>query len=307
MAAMVANERAAEAMLDEPGVAILAAEAMTAGAAQGQRRIAAPVQEQAASVRRCAIVSPIASARRGAIQRPRSAAFDAHVDRFEPRHETRIGAGGEPQMPVATARGVDARFDRRRCGGEHDACVFKSCAHHRHVARVVGNAVLLLVGGLMFLIDDDEAEIAEGQEQRRARAGDNLHFARRRAAPDARPLSRRHARMPFGGLGAKARGEALEKLRGERDFRHEHERLSAALQSARDRFEIDFRLAGAGDAFEQEWAKGVLRNGARQFIRGGLLFGFESRRIEQGVERRRDRLRRRGDSRRAFPRRPGRQ
>ena len=200
-------------------------------------------------------------------------------------------------MPIATARGIDARFDRRRCGCEHDACVFKSCAHDRHVARVVGNAVLLLVGGLMFLIDDDEAKIAEGQEQRRARAGDNLHFARRRTTPDARPLSRRHARMPFGGFRAKARGEALEKLRGERDFWHEHERLSAVLQSARDRFEIDFRFAGAGDAFEQEWAKGVLRNGARQFIRGGLLFGFELRRIEQGVERRRDRLRRRGDSR----------
>ena len=43
---MVAQEASGESVLDQPGAAIRALKAMTAGAAQGQRRIAPPVQEQ---------------------------------------------------------------------------------------------------------------------------------------------------------------------------------------------------------------------------------------------------------------------
>ena len=46
MAAMMAHEGAAEAVLDEPGRAIGTLEAMAAGAAERQRRIAAPVEKQ---------------------------------------------------------------------------------------------------------------------------------------------------------------------------------------------------------------------------------------------------------------------
>src|SRR5262249_728929 len=43
-AAMMADELAAEAVIDQPGVAIRTGEAETAGAAQGQRRIAAAIE-----------------------------------------------------------------------------------------------------------------------------------------------------------------------------------------------------------------------------------------------------------------------
>ena len=46
MAAMMADERRAEAVLDQPCGAIGAFEAMPAGPAQRQRRIAAPVEEE---------------------------------------------------------------------------------------------------------------------------------------------------------------------------------------------------------------------------------------------------------------------
>src|SRR5215470_20329008 len=45
-AAMVADKLAAETVIDQPGVAIRTGEAEAAGAAQGQRRIAAAVEEQ---------------------------------------------------------------------------------------------------------------------------------------------------------------------------------------------------------------------------------------------------------------------
>ena len=37
-------------------------------------------------------------------------------------------------------------------------------AHHGHVAGVIVNAVLLLVGLVVLFIDDDEAEIGIGQK-----------------------------------------------------------------------------------------------------------------------------------------------
>ena len=43
---MVADEALAEAVIDQPGIADGAGEAMAAGAAQGQRRIAAAIEEQ---------------------------------------------------------------------------------------------------------------------------------------------------------------------------------------------------------------------------------------------------------------------
>ena len=46
MAAMVADQRATETVLDQPGRAVRALEAMAAGPAQGERREAAPVEEQ---------------------------------------------------------------------------------------------------------------------------------------------------------------------------------------------------------------------------------------------------------------------
>src|SRR4029078_8748128 len=45
-AAMVANELPAEAMIDQPGVAIRAGEAETAGAAERERRVAAAIEEE---------------------------------------------------------------------------------------------------------------------------------------------------------------------------------------------------------------------------------------------------------------------
>ena len=80
-------------------------------------------------------------------------------------------------MGVAAALGIDAGLQRGRRRGQDDRRVLDAPAHHRHVAGVIGDAVLLLVGGLVLLIDDDQAEIAIGQEQRRARAGHHRRLA----------------------------------------------------------------------------------------------------------------------------------
>ncbi len=90
--------------------------------------------------------------------------------------------------------------------------------HHRHVARIVEDAVFLLVGRVVFLVDDDQAKLLERQEQRRTRAGDDTHAALRHLPPDPFPHPRRQVGMPFARLGAKALLEAFEKGMRQRDL-----------------------------------------------------------------------------------------
>ncbi len=75
----------------------------------------------------------------------------------------------------------------------------------------------------------------------------------------------RHA-QPF----AKAR----QRLRGQADLRHQHQRLPAAPQAVGDGVQVDLRLAAAGHAVEQE---GTEPRSADDRVGGGLLFVVERR------------------------------
>ena len=125
-------------------------------------------------------------------------------------------------------------------------------AHHRHVAGVIMRAVLLLVGLVVLLIDDDQAEFGVGQEQRRARADHH----RRLAGRDRGTVAGARARRQFANaIPAGARRSARQSGRGTaRSARFPAS--GSAICSPRcerfgDRLEIDFGLARAGDAVEQ--------------------------------------------------------
>ena len=83
---MVADKRAAEAVIDQPGVAVRAGEAEAAGAAQRQRRVAAAIEEQQrllAALER-GLAPRSASARRDEAAARRRLA--AQIDRLDRRH-----------------------------------------------------------------------------------------------------------------------------------------------------------------------------------------------------------------------------
>src|SRR3990172_9781574 len=105
-------------------------------------------------------------------------------------------------MAVAALLGVDQALDGGRGRTQDHRGTAQSAAQHRHVARLIGDALLLLVTLVVLLIDDDEAEIGEGEEQRGAGADHELRLVLRYRAPDAAAHGRRYARMPFGGTGA---------------------------------------------------------------------------------------------------------
>jgi hypothetical protein len=124
-------------------------------------------------------------------------------------------------------------------------------------------AFILLVGLIVFFIDDDQAEIGIRQKQRRTRADNNRRIAGSNRSPVARTGARRQLRMPLDWPHAKTRREAIEKLPRQRDLRHQNHGLAPAADIFRNRLEIDFRLARACHAIEQRDLKLTLRNEVR--------------------------------------------
>ena len=89
--------------------------------------------------------------------------------------------------------------------------------------------------------------------------------------------------------------EAVEEARSQRDFGQQDQRLLPHLHRLRDCFEIDFGLAGAGDAVEQIDREVVLANRGAQNFGGARLGIAQLRPGEIDVGRRRDRLGRKLD------------
>ena len=250
VAAMMADERRPEAVLDQPCGAVGTFEAVAAGAAQRQRRIAAPVEEQK---RLLAAGSRLFDAGDRARRQPAAArrALALEIDGGDVGQRRLAEPRREHEPAIASGLGVQPRLERGRCGGEHDRRLFEPRAHDRHVARIVDDAVFLLVGAVVLLVDDDEAEVGERQEQSRARPDDDPRFAVRRRGPDALALALGQPRVPFGRPRAEPGREPVEELGGERNLGQQHQPLPPLPKRFGDRLEIDFGLAGSGHPFEQ--------------------------------------------------------
>src|SRR6202011_2897556 len=102
----------------------------------------------------------------------------------------RLETGREPDMAIAALGGIDAALDGRRRRDEDDGRILDLAAHYGHVAGVVGDAVFLLIGCLVFSVDDERREIREGEKQRRARANHDLDVALSHCMPEPRALPR---------------------------------------------------------------------------------------------------------------------
>ena len=190
------------------------------------------------------------------------------------------------QTQVAALRVIVGLDVRRGAAQQQDALVG---AHHLagNAARVIvgnGGVRALPVAGVMLLIEDDEADVGQGRVERRARAHHHLDFTRPRAAPEMMSFAVAEATVRHGDLAREAGGDAAQRLCGQRDFRDEEERLPTLLQRELDGAQINFGLAAAGYAVQQEAAPGGFADlwPAAQFcldlLPDGLLPGSEWRR-----------------------------
>ncbi len=93
----------------------------------------------------------------------------------------------------------------------------------------------------------------------RARPDDDADLTPRRGLPGIVAFALRERRVQHRDAVAEDRFKAPRRLRRERDFRNEHDRASAGFDDVGDRFQIDERLAAAGDTVEQQLIEGRRR------------------------------------------------
>ncbi len=143
MTAMVAGEPVHQPVLDHPGGAVGALEAMPAGAAQRQRSEAAAIEEQQRLLARGEVGLEL---RDQAWRQPASARRRVlgQVDRADRRHFGEAMALGQPEFAIAADLDHVACFDGRSGRGEDDRNFLEMAAHHRDVAGVILDAFLLL-------------------------------------------------------------------------------------------------------------------------------------------------------------------
>ncbi len=104
----------------------------------------------------------------------------------------------------------------------------------------------------MLLVDDDQAEVADGGEDGRAGADADARLAAAEAAPLVVALAGGEGRVEDREAVAEAGAEAGDRLRRQADLRDEDDRPLAPLQGRLDRGQVDLGLAGAGDAVEEQ-------------------------------------------------------
>ncbi len=119
----------------------------------------------------------------------------------------------------------------------------------------------------MLLVDDDQAEIVDRREHRRARAHADARLALAQAPPLGVALGGAQPRVQHRDGVAEALDEARDDLRGERDLRHQHDRAAALLERGRGGLQVDLGLARAGHAVQQPPLGPALREAPRSAAR----------------------------------------
>ena len=119
------------------------------------------------------------------------------------------------------------------------------------LAGVVARVSLLLVGGVVLLIDHDQARIGHRSEDRRARPDADPGLTRTQASPFVIAGTRGHLGVEQRDGVTESPPEAVHRLRRQGDLRDEDDRSPPPRQRLPGRLEVDLRLARAGHAVEQ--------------------------------------------------------
>src|ERR1700674_109195 len=69
------------------------------------------------------------------------------------------GAAGKLQIAVMSGAGAMVTLERRRCRTENDGNAQLLRAEYRHVTRRITQAVLLLEGAVVFLVNDNQPQL----------------------------------------------------------------------------------------------------------------------------------------------------
>ena len=288
---MVAAQPTVGAVQNEPRVAVAALDRLAAVVAEHDRRESAAVDEEEGLL---AALEPFADGLDEALGEAGRERQAPHVVERDPRHAGPAGALGEPQPP-APAGGAEVNgLQGGGRGAEHHRDPFHGAAHEGEVPGGVPESLLLLVGRVVLLVDDDEGRPAKGGEDGRAGSDDDAARAGARRLPAPQPFAVRHPGVDDRERDREGLPEPGDELRGESDLRHENEGLAGpGAEEAVDGDEVDLGLAAPRHPIEEK--------GAERAGRGLDGLGRLGLRLVRGRELRPGTGRGRGDRERLDP------
>ncbi len=299
VAAMVAAQPVLRLVEHQVRRAARTARQPAARIARQHRRVAAAVEEQQALLAAREAVGNGIEQRLGqpVADLPARAALQGQVDQRDARqHRVGLRTLRQHQARGGALLGAPPGLQRRRGRPEHNRDAALLGPPQCQVARGIAQALLLLVGGVVLLVDEDQREVRQRGQHRQPRAEHDARFAavRRQPVQRARLLGQtavqRSQRHP-----GKTRGNARLQLRRQVDLGHQHQHLRGrvAREGIGDGVQVDLGLAAAGDPVQQERRKAATRPGLRNAGDGSGLLGIERRsdgRRRRLVRRRQQRL-----------------
>ncbi len=180
--------------------------------------------------------------------RERIARFPAEVDDLDDRERA-----GEALAELEPFQRLPALGPRSR-GSEDGYGAFEPGSLGGDGARVVTGVGLLFVGGVVLLVDADDAEPGDRREDGRPRADDDRRSPARDSGALVAPLCLREPRMENGDAVTESRAQPAHGLRGKRDLGDEDDRAAPSLERRGTGLEIDLGLAASRRTLEQEVA-----------------------------------------------------
>ena len=162
-------------------------------------------------------------------------------------------APGQDDPAIATGTGEPEAVHGWRGRPEDDRGAGQAGQLEGRVARLEPRRSVALVGRLVLLVDDDEADIRQGRQDRQARAHDDVRAARPDPSPLVGPLPVAEAGVDERDPGIQVGPQPVDQRQGQRDLRHQDQDTSPGVEGRGDRLDIDRRLPAAGHAIEQEW------------------------------------------------------
>ena len=250
-AAVVAHEPVVGAVVRQVHTAAGAFRHIAALGAQQLAAAAPAVQEQDALLPRRHVFLQLVIQRLaddGAAALPQLMAQVRHDD---PGQRLPVEPLPQLQQTVVALFRVPGRLHRGGGGAQQQPRALLGAAVLGHVPGMVAGCVLGLVRALLFLIHDDETQLRQRREHRRARAQHDTGLAPADALVLIVPLRHAQATVQQGHPVAEIGGKAGHHLRRQGDLRDEDHYGLAPFQQQLGQPDIHHGLAAAGNAQQQ--------------------------------------------------------
>jgi hypothetical protein len=205
------------------------------------------------------------------------AVFDAfgELEEFQPGI---LGALGPP----VTFEGGCSATEEENGGG-----LLRTPASNGY-SMVAGRGILL-VGGLVLFVDDDDAKVLHGGEDGGTGADNDVGLAAAETLPFVVALAGGEGAMQDGHAVAETGLEAPDGERGERDLGDQDDGAAPAGEGLGQSLEVDLGLAAAGDAVEQAAPVDMIFKSLGHAVESALLRGSRgedlSTLLESGIAR----------------------